>query len=124
MALDADAVIIGASAAGLATAACLKQTGRSFEILEATEVVGNTWRHHYDRLHLHTPKSGSALPGLKMPREWPRYPARDQVVDYLQHYRARHGSAPATTRRSPGSSVAREPGSPPAGPVSGARATS
>jgi indole-3-pyruvate monooxygenase len=94
MALDADTMIIGASAAGLATAACLKQAGRSFEILEATEVVGNTWRHHYDRLHLHTPKSGSALPGLKMPREWPRYPARDQVVDYLQHYRARHGLSP------------------------------
>jgi indole-3-pyruvate monooxygenase len=94
MAFDADTMIIGASAAGLATAACLKQAGRSFEILEATEVVGNTWRHHYDRLHLHTPKSGSALPGLKMPRAWPRYPARDQVVDYLEHYRAHHSLSP------------------------------
>jgi cation diffusion facilitator CzcD-associated flavoprotein CzcO len=94
MPLDTDTVIVGASAAGLATAACLKQAGQSFEILEAADGIGNTWRHHYDRLHLHTPKSSSALPGLKMPREWPRYPARDQVVDYLQHYRARHWLSP------------------------------
>jgi indole-3-pyruvate monooxygenase len=90
MVLDADTVIVGASAAGLATAACLRQAGESFEILETTDVVGNAWRNHYDRLHLHTPRSGSALPGLRMPRDWPRYPARGQVVDYLEHYRARH----------------------------------
>jgi cation diffusion facilitator CzcD-associated flavoprotein CzcO len=46
MSPDTDTLIVGASAAGLATAACLKQAGRSFEILEATDVVGNTWRHH------------------------------------------------------------------------------
>jgi cation diffusion facilitator CzcD-associated flavoprotein CzcO len=91
---DTDTQVIGASAAGLATAACLRQAGVSFEILEATDVVANAWRQHYDRLHLHTPKSSSALPGLKMPGEWPRYPARGQVVDYLEHYRARHGLAP------------------------------
>src|SRR5450631_968724 len=90
MPFDTDTLIIGASAAGLAAAACLRQAGGSFEILEATDVVADTWRHHYDRLHLHTPKSISALPGLKMPREWPRYPDRGQVVDYLEHYRARH----------------------------------
>jgi len=90
MPLDANTLIVGASAAGLATAACLKQCEQSFEVLEGTDVVASSWRHHYDRLHLHTPKSISALPGLKMPRDWPRYPAREQVVDYLEHYRARH----------------------------------
>jgi indole-3-pyruvate monooxygenase len=94
VALDTECLIIGASAAGLATAASLQQAGRDFEILEATDVVGNAWRHHYDRLHLHTPKSSSVLPGLKMPREWPRYAARDQVVDYLERYRDHHGLAP------------------------------
>src|SRR5512141_1862579 len=94
MSVDTECLIVGASAAGLATAASLKRAGRPFELLEATDVVGQTWRHHYDRLHLHTPKSSSALPGLRMPREWPRYPARGQVVDYLEHYRARHGLNP------------------------------
>ena len=100
-----DTLIIGASAAGLATAACLKRAGHGFEILEASDVVGPSWRHHYDRLHLHTPKSASALPGLPMPSEWPRYPSRDQVVDYLERYRAHHGLEPrfgqAVTRLEP-----------------------
>ena len=81
-----DSLIIGASAAGLATAACLKQSGQRFEILEARDVVGQAWRQQYDRLHLHTPKSASFLPGLAMPSQWPRYPARDQVVEYLERY--------------------------------------
>jgi indole-3-pyruvate monooxygenase len=89
-----DTLIIGASAAGLATAACLKELGQGFEILEASTVVGQAWRHHYDRLHLHTPKSASSLPGLDMPSRWPRYVARDQVVDYLERYRAYHRLEP------------------------------
>jgi len=89
-----DTLIVGASAAGLATAACLQRAGRSFEVLEASDVVGQAWRNHYDRLHLHTPKSASGLPGLDLPGQWPRYPARDQVVDYLERYRAHHGIEP------------------------------
>ena len=69
MALDTDTLIVGASAAGLATAACLKQAGQSFEIVEATDHVGNAWRHHYDRLHLHTPKS-------RLGPAWARHAAR------------------------------------------------
>lgn len=87
-------LVVGASAAGLATAACLRDAGVSFEVLEAADVVGTAWRHHYDRLHLHTPKSASTLPGTKMPRDWPRYPAREQVVEYLERYAAEHGIEP------------------------------
>ncbi len=79
-------LVVGASAAGLATAACLREAGVPFEVLEASDVVGSAWRSHYDRLHLHTPKSASALPGLPMRREWPRYASREQVVEYLEKY--------------------------------------
>jgi len=96
---DLDTLIIGASAAGLATAACVQQARRRFEILEAADVVGQAWRHHYDRLHLHTPRSGSALPGLAMPADWPRHPSRDQVVDYLERYRAHFGLEPRFGQR-------------------------
>jgi len=89
-----DTLIIGASAAGLATAASLQKLGRSFEILEGNDVIAPAWRAQYDRLHLHTPKSASGLPGLKMPAEWPRYPARDQVIDYLERYRAHYRLEP------------------------------
>lgn len=87
-------LVIGASAAGLAAAACLKQSGVDAVILEKADAVGDAWRHHYDRLHLHTPKSASTLPGLPMPSGWPRYPSRDQVVSYLEHYAGHHGLVP------------------------------
>jgi indole-3-pyruvate monooxygenase len=86
MSPDTDTLIVGASAAGLACASELQRLGQPFEIVEAGEAVARSWRHHYDRLHLHTPKSTSSLPGLAMPKKWDRYPARDQVVDYLERY--------------------------------------
>jgi cation diffusion facilitator CzcD-associated flavoprotein CzcO len=83
------ALIVGAGAAGLATAACLKQLGVPSVILEASNDVATTWRSLYDRLHLHTIKQLSGLPGYPMPRSAPRYLARDEMVAYLRDY-ARH----------------------------------
>ena len=57
-----------------------------FTILERGRAVGESWRGHYDRLHLHTNKGSSALPFVAFPREYPRYPSRDQVVAYLESY--------------------------------------
>ena len=87
-------VVVGASAAGLATAAMLQLAGRRFVLLERTDGVGASWKSAYDRLHLHTPKSSSGLPGSTMPAAWPRYPSRDQVVEYLESYRRHHGLHP------------------------------
>jgi indole-3-pyruvate monooxygenase len=87
-------VIIGAGPAGLAAAACLKRAGVEPLVLERADRVGAAWRAHYDRLHLHTPKSGSALPFLPYPDDYPRYPSRQQVIDYLEAYAARFGIAP------------------------------
>ncbi len=86
MTLDTGTLIVGASAAGLATAAQLTLRGLPFEIVEGQNAVAGRWRGHYDRLHLHTPRGNSALPGLPMPRAWGRYPSRDQLVTYLERY--------------------------------------
>lgn len=83
---ETDAIIIGAGAAGLAVSACLTQAGIPNLILEQSNKVGATWRKHYDRLHLHTDKKNSGLPFLPMPKGLPRYPSRDQVVEYLENY--------------------------------------
>jgi indole-3-pyruvate monooxygenase len=85
-AVDTSVVIIGASAAGLATAACLKRAGVEYILLEQSEHVAGIWRKHYDRLHLHTNRGFSGLPHLPMPKNYPRYPSRDQVVAYLENY--------------------------------------
>lgn len=45
-------VIIGASAAGLATAYCLKQQKIPYIILEQNNIVRKPWRDHYDSLRL------------------------------------------------------------------------
>jgi cation diffusion facilitator CzcD-associated flavoprotein CzcO len=82
-------IIVGAGAAGLATAACLKQVRVPSVILEASDDIATTWRSLYDRLHLHTIKQLSGLPGYSMPAKAPRYLSRDEVVAYLRDY-ARH----------------------------------
>jgi cation diffusion facilitator CzcD-associated flavoprotein CzcO len=87
--IETDTVIVGASAAGLAAAACLARARVPFELLEQSDAVGAAWRNHYDRLHLHTSKGLSRLPYLAFSRDVPRYPARAQVVAYLEEY-ARH----------------------------------
>ena len=88
MANSCDSIIIGAGPAGLATAAVLRARGLNATILEKSDAVGPVWRRHYDRLHLHTDRGHSALPGLPMPSSYGRYPSRAQVVEYLESYAA------------------------------------
>ncbi len=86
--INADTVIVGAGPAGLACAATLSQRGLQSVILEKADTVGAVWRRHYERLHLHTDRGHSALPGLPMPRSYPHYPSRAHVVAYLESYAA------------------------------------
>lgn len=79
-------LIVGAGPAGLAVAASLARKGIAYTLLEQSAALGDSWRRHYDRLHLHTDKANSGLPYLPMPRDYPRYPSRDQVVAYLEAY--------------------------------------
>jgi len=83
---ETEVVVVGAGPAGLAVAACLQQRGISHALLEKADAVGAAWRNHYDRLHLHTSKSFSGLPYFPMPKHLPKYPSRQQVVDYLTEY--------------------------------------
>lgn len=86
MTRDNAAIVIGAGPAGLAVGACLSRANIPFTILERGAGVAATWRRHYDRLHLHTNKGSSALPFLPFPGSCPRYPSRDQVIEYLESY--------------------------------------
>ena len=75
---------------------CLKRHGIEPTVLEAGPSVGTSWRRHYRRLHLHTVKEHSSLPGLAFPESAPRYPSRADVVSYLDAYAARFGIVPRT----------------------------
>jgi len=94
-----DVIIVGASAAGLSVARCLEAAGRSPLVVDAASDVGTMWRNAYQRLHLHTPRAASGLPFLPMPASYPRYPSRQQVVDYLEAYVATLQRPPQLARR-------------------------
>lgn len=80
-------LIIGASISGLASASTLQKRGIEYLIIEKHSQIAFPWRNHYDRLHLHTNKSSSNLPYKPFGKTIPRYPSRQQVVEYLDNYR-------------------------------------
>lgn len=82
--------VIGGGPGGLAAAYALRAQGVRAVVLEKSDKVGASWRRHYDRLHLHTTRRLSALPGLPMPRSFGRWVSRDNVVRYLEKYAEHH----------------------------------
>ncbi len=83
--------VVGGGPGGLAAAAELRRRGLRPVLLERGEQVGTSWRAGYDRLHLHTVRGLSGLPGFGIPRAAGRWASRDAVIDYLERYRAAHG---------------------------------
>jgi putative flavoprotein involved in K+ transport len=81
--------IVGAGPAGLACAAMLRRSGEDVVVLERGE-IGEAWTTRYDRLHLHTVRWLSCLPGYRIPRAFGKWPSRDRVIDYLRAYARRN----------------------------------
>ncbi|MEU0657109.1 NAD(P)/FAD-dependent oxidoreductase [Streptomyces albogriseolus] len=87
---DRPVYVVGGGPGGLSVAYALRARGVRAVVLERSERIGDSWRRHYDRLHLHTTRRRSALPGLPMPRRFGRWPSRDDVVRYLEKYAEHH----------------------------------
>jgi putative flavoprotein involved in K+ transport len=83
-------VVVGAGPGGLAAAAALQDRGVHSVVVDRAPHVASSWRGHYDRLRLHTPRRWSGLPGFPIPRGFGRWVARDDVVHYLEAYAAHH----------------------------------
>ncbi|MDI3321493.1 flavin-containing monooxygenase [Pinibacter soli] len=81
-------LVIGASIAGLAVAGSLQKQEIEYTIIEKDNCIAAPWHRHYDRLHLHTSKRFSHLPYKKFNSNVPRYPAKEQVIEYLNDYRS------------------------------------
>lgn len=92
--MDADVLVVGAGPAGLAVAACLRRRGVEPLVVDRGEGVGDSWARRYERLHLHTPRIQSALPGLRIPRSFGRWVAKDDMAEYLRRYAAHAGVVP------------------------------
>ncbi|MDC0769993.1 flavin-containing monooxygenase [Streptomyces sp. HD] len=89
-AADHPVYVIGGGPGGLSVAYALRAQGLRAVVLEKSDRVGASWRRHYDRLHLHTTRRLSGLPGLAIPRRFGRWVARDDVVRYLEKYAEYH----------------------------------
>ena len=85
-----EVVVVGAGPGGLAVAASLADRGVRALVVDRAPHVGSSWRGHYDRLHLHTPRRWSGLPGFPIPGGFGQWVARDDVVHYLEAYAAHH----------------------------------
>jgi putative flavoprotein involved in K+ transport len=81
-----DALVIGAGPAGLAAAKELTRIGKAVVVVDSASEVGSSWSRHYDRLHLHTARNFSRLPGKRMPRSYGQWVARDDFRQYLKDY--------------------------------------
>jgi putative flavoprotein involved in K+ transport len=85
-----DVLVIGAGPGGLAAAAELRRRAVPALVVDKAGQVGNAWRNHYERLHLHTVRWTSHLPGYKIPRRYGPWVAREDVVRYLEDYVRHH----------------------------------
>jgi len=75
-----EVAIIGAGPAGLAMAAALARRRIPSVVIDKADTVGSAWRAHYDRLHLHTERALSGLPGLPIPKKHGKWVPRAGVV--------------------------------------------
>ncbi|KAL3525406.1 hypothetical protein ACH5RR_013778 [Cinchona calisaya] len=88
-------VIIGAGPSGLAAAACLKQKGIPFLILEKESCLASLWKlKTYEHLRLHLPKKFCELPYMSFPQEVAVYPTKQHFIIYLEAYAKAFSIAP------------------------------
>jgi len=88
--LDYEAIVCGAGAAGLASAAMLQRAGVPCLVLERSGQVGASWRSRYDGLRLNTLGWMSTLPGHHVGRRARHFPTREEWVAYLERYAHHH----------------------------------
>jgi putative flavoprotein involved in K+ transport len=103
----APVVVVGGGQSGLAAARALQELGMATVILEAGDRPAGSWPRYYDSLRVFSPAGYSSMPGMPFPGAPDRYPGRDEVAEYLEHYAGRldaeiHVNTPVETIRQDG----------------------
>jgi len=83
---ESTVIVVGGGASGLSAAAALSRRRIDAVVLEQDAALGGTWARRYDRLHLHTVRRFSGLAHFPIPKRYPTYLSRDDVVAYLNEY--------------------------------------
>lgn len=80
-------VIIGAGPVGLCMAKALQQHEIPYDQLEADDDVGGNWYHGvYTTAHIISSKKTTEYSDFPMPADYPDFPSRQQMLDYLRSY--------------------------------------
>lgn len=83
--------VIGAGAAGISALQQLRRAGYAADCYEKTDRVGGHWHTDYDALHLITSRDMTHFEDFPMPADYPHFPRRDQVREYIESYARHHG---------------------------------
>ena len=89
--------IVGAGPAGLAAAEALDRAGIEFEVLERHDGLGGIWdidnpgTPMYESAHFISSKTLSGFEGYDFPDDYPDYPTRPQVLEYLRSFASERG---------------------------------
>ncbi len=79
--------VIGAGYCGMGAARALLAKGIDVEVLESDTDVGGNWRHGvYDSTHIISSRDSTAYDEFPMPRDYPDFPSRVQMLAYLSSY--------------------------------------
>ena len=83
-----DTIVIGGGQTGLIVGHALREQGVDFTILDASERVGDAWRHRWDSLRLFTQAFMNGLPGKAFPGSKNAFVGKEEVADFLEEYAA------------------------------------
>jgi hypothetical protein len=80
-------LVIGAGPVGLATAKAFKDAGILYDEIDADDDVGGNWKHGvYQTAHIISSKHTTEYADFPMPKNYPDFPSRKQMLDYLKSY--------------------------------------
>jgi hypothetical protein len=80
-------LIIGAGPVGLATAKAFRDAGIVYDQVDADSDVGGNWKHGvYRTAHIISSKRTTEYADFPMPKDYPDFPSREQMLNYLKSY--------------------------------------
>eukprot|EP00250_Pteridium_aquilinum_P019220 c24350_g2_i1 orf=474-2264(-) len=79
-------LIVGGGQGGIALGARLRRLGVPTIIIEKNKRAGDSWRHRYKSLCVHTPVWYDHMPYIPYPEHWPMFASKDKIGDWLEAY--------------------------------------
>ncbi|MCA9139526.1 MAG: NAD(P)-binding domain-containing protein [Planctomycetales bacterium] len=91
--LEAPVLVVGGGPAGLAVAACLRQSSVDFVMVDRDGTVGGAYRTMYPETELLSPAKYTVLPGMDVGAEG-KYISASQYFEYLHRFSTSHDLNP------------------------------